>query len=83
MSADPTPANDSSGFILVERVVQEMRGGKSPSLDKWSAQLRTGLAKFRETNKGPKNAKDAQVVEKALEGAHELVQTILHESQSP
>jgi hypothetical protein len=79
MSVNPSPANDSSGFILVERAVQEMRAGKSPSLDKWSAQLRTGLAKFRETSKGPKNAKDAQAVEKALESAHELVQAILHD----
>ncbi len=77
-----TPAGNqgqaaSTGFIVVEQVLGELQTkGRSGSIDKWSAQLRDGLAKFKDANKSPKAAKEAQAVEKAFEGALELVQVM-------
>ena len=74
-------AESSTGFIVVERLLAEMRGkGKSPDLEKWSAQLRDGLAKYRDVNKSPKAAKETQAVEKAFQAANELIQRMAAEA---
>ena len=75
------PADSPTGFIVVERLLAEVRGkGKSPDLDKWSAQLRDGLAKYREVNKSPKATKEVQAVENAFQAATELIQRMAAEA---
>ena len=75
-------AESSTGFVVVERLLAEMRAkGKSPDLEKWSAQLRDGLVKYREGNKSPKAAKETQAVENAFQAAHELIQTMAMEAR--
>jgi len=76
-----TKETSATGFAIIERLLQEKRQrGRSLTLDRWLADAKSRLSHYRAAVTTPKAQQEAATVERALQSAAELMQTLAAES---
>jgi hypothetical protein len=70
-------ASSETGFVIIERLLQERRQrGRSATLDRWLTDAKARITQYRAAVTAPKAQQEIATVEKAIETAAELVETL-------